>query len=48
MAKVIRHQIADYLNTAPGGEAAYSLMGAGYTALRNREIQGRAVVDMAL
>lgn len=33
MAKVIRHQIADYLNTAPSGEAAYSLMGTGYTAL---------------
>lgn len=34
MAKVIRHMIADYLNTTPSGSAAtYGLMGTGYTAL---------------
>lgn len=34
MAKVIRYQIADYLNTqGSGATAAYSLMGAGFTAL---------------
>lgn len=35
MNKVIRYQIADYLNTAASGSeaATYSLMGAGFTAL---------------
>lgn len=34
MAKVIRYQIADYMNTASGGgEAVYALMGAGFTSL---------------
>lgn len=34
MAKVIRYQIADYLNTSGSSETAkYSLMGAGFTAL---------------
>lgn len=33
MNKVIRYQVADYLNTATSGDASYSLMGAGFNTL---------------
>lgn len=33
MNKIIRHQIADYLNIAAGDAPEYALMGAGFTAL---------------
>lgn len=31
--KVIRYQIADYLNTTPGSTESFALMGTGFTAL---------------
>ncbi len=33
MNKVIRHMIADYLNTGTAGKEEYALMGAGFSAL---------------
>ncbi len=33
MNKVIRYQVADYLNTAASGDAAYALMGVGFNTL---------------
>lgn len=36
MKKVIRHQIADYLNVGGPGAEEYVLMGAGFTALDER------------
>lgn len=33
MKKVIRHMVADYLNTKEAGIETYSLMGAGFSAL---------------
>lgn len=33
MEKVMRHQIADYLNTGTAEEEAYALMGAGFNSL---------------
>lgn len=33
MKRIMRHMVADYLNTATAAEAVYSLMGSGFTAL---------------
>ena len=33
MSKVIRYQVADYLNTAASGDAAFALMGVGFNTL---------------